>query len=185
MMKDDILDSAIKLFSKNGYEDTNIDDAADDAGITKEMLYYYFKSKAQLFIETILRYERQLEEKVVEIASSESNSDIIAFNIIKLCIDFFTDYKYIADIVISETPVDIRVAEEIKNAKNHFINLISYLIDEGIANGKIRNCNSRITAASMIYYTYTYCRLLGESGAYDKEAVTARISDILMNGMKK
>lgn len=184
-MNDDIFNSAMRLFSEKGYYNTNMEDVANEADVTNETLYYHFQSKSQLFIETIIRYERQLEEKVIEVASAEYSPDIISFKIIKLCVDFFTDYKYIADIFISETSVDTDVAAEIKKVKNHFITLISYLIDEGIADGKIRNCNSRITAGSMIYYIYTYCNLLRESGTYDKEAAAVRINDILMNGMKK
>ncbi|MHB1154652.1 MAG: TetR family transcriptional regulator [Eubacteriales bacterium] len=184
-MKDNIFNSALRLFSEKGYDNTNMDDVADDADVTKETLYYHFQSKSQLFIETIIRYERQLEEKVVEFVSAENDPDIISFNITKLCVDFFTDYKYIADIVMSEIQVEPDAAAEIKKVKNHFSTLISYLIDEGIANGKLRNCNSRITAGSMIYYTYTYCSLMRESGTYDKTAVAARINDLLMNGMKK
>lgn len=184
-MKDELFNSAMRLFSQKGYYQTNMEDIADDADVTKETLYYHFQSKSQLFIETIIRYERQLEEKVVEFASAKYNPDTIAYNITKLCVDSFTDYKYIADVVMLEIQVDTDVAEEIKKVKNHFITLISYLIDEGIANGKIRNCNSRITAGSMIYYMYTYCTLLRENGIYDKEAVAVHINDILMNGMKK
>ena len=40
-----ILDSAIKLFSKKGYEQTSIEELAKEAGIGKGTVYSYFSNK--------------------------------------------------------------------------------------------------------------------------------------------
>lgn len=49
--RDKILNEALKLFMKNGYEKTSLNDIAQKIEITKPALYYYFKNKDELFLE--------------------------------------------------------------------------------------------------------------------------------------
>jgi len=48
-----ILDNARKHFIQKGYAATRTQDIADDAGINKAMLHYYFRSKEKLYQEVI------------------------------------------------------------------------------------------------------------------------------------
>src|SRR5512139_3216729 len=45
-----ILESAIKLFSKRGYNKASVDDICAEAGISKGALYHHFESKQALFL---------------------------------------------------------------------------------------------------------------------------------------
>jgi AcrR family transcriptional regulator len=44
-----IIKTAQKLFAKNGYCSTSMDDIARDVGITKPSIYYYFESKEHIY----------------------------------------------------------------------------------------------------------------------------------------
>ena len=46
--RDEILNTAIRLFSQKGYEGVGVQEICDNAGITKPTLYYFFKSKQGL-----------------------------------------------------------------------------------------------------------------------------------------
>ena len=46
--KNEILNTAIRLFSQKGYEGVGVQEICDNAGITKPTLYYFFKSKQGL-----------------------------------------------------------------------------------------------------------------------------------------
>ena len=48
-----IMNTALELFANNGYENTSVGDIAKAAGISKGLLYNYFRSKEEL-LETIL-----------------------------------------------------------------------------------------------------------------------------------
>ena len=45
-----IIDSALKVFSQNGYKKASIGDIAEKAGISKGMITYYFGSKKTLYL---------------------------------------------------------------------------------------------------------------------------------------
>jgi TetR/AcrR family transcriptional regulator, cholesterol catabolism regulator len=47
----DILDAAVTAFSVNGYRGTSLDEIAQQLGITRQALYYYFPRKVDVLIE--------------------------------------------------------------------------------------------------------------------------------------
>lgn len=48
-----LIELGIQLFSAHSYEDISIDDVAAAAGISKGLLYHYFRSKQKFYVETI------------------------------------------------------------------------------------------------------------------------------------
>jgi AcrR family transcriptional regulator len=47
--KQKILDVSLQMFMQRGFENTYMDDIAGKAGVTKPVIYYYFKDKQTLF----------------------------------------------------------------------------------------------------------------------------------------
>jgi AcrR family transcriptional regulator len=45
-----IIESAIKVFAREGFAKTRMDDVAAEAGLSKGLLYWYFKSKEEIII---------------------------------------------------------------------------------------------------------------------------------------
>lgn len=48
-----LIELGIQLFSARSYEDISIDDVAAEAGVSKGLLYHYFRSKQKFYVETI------------------------------------------------------------------------------------------------------------------------------------
>ncbi|MEX2015994.1 MAG: TetR/AcrR family transcriptional regulator, partial [Candidatus Hydrogenedentales bacterium] len=46
---DRLLDSARRIFAERGYQGTSVREIIEDAGVTRPVLYYYFKNKEALF----------------------------------------------------------------------------------------------------------------------------------------
>ena len=55
--KNQILDSALKVFVKKGYSKTTMDDIVESSGLSKGALYHYYKSKKDLFLSLIDHWE--------------------------------------------------------------------------------------------------------------------------------
>jgi AcrR family transcriptional regulator len=47
--RDRILDAAMEVFAQSGYRRASMDQVAEAAGLTRQAVYHYFKSKADLF----------------------------------------------------------------------------------------------------------------------------------------
>lgn len=65
-----ILDAASRCFAKSGFYGTTIQDIADEAGLTKSMVHYYFESKQALIQElqafAYERHFRRVEQRLAE-----------------------------------------------------------------------------------------------------------------------
>jgi AcrR family transcriptional regulator len=56
-----LLELGIELFSRHGYEDIAIDELAEAGGISKGLLYHYFGSKREFYVETVRAASRRLQ----------------------------------------------------------------------------------------------------------------------------
>ena len=64
--REEILEAAIKIFSRQGYEAARAEDIAHAANIAKGTLYLYFRSKEELYSAAIADAVRQLQELSTE-----------------------------------------------------------------------------------------------------------------------
>lgn len=71
--KQKILDVALDLFSKKGYEGTNLQEIADNVGIVKSALYRHFKSKEELWNCLIENLESYYNDRM----ASRHNNDAL------------------------------------------------------------------------------------------------------------
>lgn len=68
-----LLDAGVKLFSEKGYANTSVREIVELAGVSKPILYYYFKSKEGIF-RSILDYALRQQEHVLEEALKKPGS---------------------------------------------------------------------------------------------------------------
>lgn len=60
--KKQILDAAIRCFARKGFNATSIQEIVDELGMAKGSIYFYFKSKDDLFVSVIEYYGQRLFE---------------------------------------------------------------------------------------------------------------------------
>lgn len=65
-----ILDAAEQCLGRSGYGDTSIRDVAAEAGVSKSLVHYHFKSKEHLFLEVQIGVYNRLAAHVTEAALS-------------------------------------------------------------------------------------------------------------------
>lgn len=112
-VKERIIESATKYFSKYGFHKTTMDEIAKNIHKAKGVLYYYFKSKEELFNEVLKRELGTLKEALLEIVHSNNNAltkltDYIftRFKLLNKTVnyhetlkaDFFEKYHFVKDV---------------------------------------------------------------------------------------
>jgi AcrR family transcriptional regulator len=138
----EITAAALAAFAENGYAATRVDDVAKRAGVSKGLLYLYFKTKEELFKAVIRSF---VAPKVRELSAVVDASDLSAEEFIRG--PFLAMIKSIPD-----SPVRIIVrlmfAEGNKhpdlvgfywnNVVTHAIEMMKKLIAQGVAAGEFR-----------------------------------------------
>jgi AcrR family transcriptional regulator len=88
--KREILEKALDVFVDEGYEDTTFQKIAERCGITRTILYLYFKNKREIFSFSIKLFTEKLEREIRAIGSdpsraqSEKIADILA-KVVETC----------------------------------------------------------------------------------------------------
>lgn len=72
--KQEIIDTALKLFGEKGYEKTSITDIAKAIGVAQGLCYRYFPSKEALFDSAIEQYADVLVEQMVSSKADENQT---------------------------------------------------------------------------------------------------------------
>lgn len=69
--KREILEKSLDVFIEEGYEDTTFQKIAERCGITRTILYLYFKNKREIFTFSIKLFLEKLENAIRSIAANE------------------------------------------------------------------------------------------------------------------
>ena len=106
-----ILDAAKKVFVQKGMSGARMQDIADQAGINKALLHYYFRNKEKLFEVIFLEAANRLFPRINEIFSSD---DPLFEKIEKFCEEYIT--------IIGENPyLPLFVLNEINKDPDYFL----------------------------------------------------------------
>jgi len=99
-----ILDAALKVFAKQGFDAASIRDIADLAGATHPMITYHFGSKDELWRAAVEAMFDRIEREVVEPAARIENDPILRFKLqTVLYVRYCAAHPEHAQITISES----------------------------------------------------------------------------------
>ena len=141
-----LMTAAKDAFIKYGLEGARMQDIANEAGISKSMLHYYFFSKEKLFEKIFRQAVADIFLKLREILDSE---DSVMEKIKRLAneyIDFLLEHPYLPLFVLHESHKDTEAFKHDFLAPHDmtFTNRFVAQIREEIKAGKIRHVNPHI-----------------------------------------
>ena len=142
-----ILQAARRRFAKQGLSKTTMNEIADDLGISKAALYYYFKDKEQIYKQVVASEQAQfiaLAEKLLErrITCTEKLK-IYADHRFASFRDLVNLSKLSFDSLFRFRPV---INDLMKEFKRKELTLIEKILDQGMASGEFRNIDKRFYA---------------------------------------
>lgn len=143
--QDIILDAAKHLFFHKGYENTYVEEIAQEAGISKSTLYEYFKSKQELLIRIFVNIIVETHEQYVEAIGKKTTGfeKLREYSLaIYTCYKNNPQYLNLFDEAlrnakkISEFSLDIK--EKYENSHNATKNLLRSIFEIGVEDGSLR-----------------------------------------------
>jgi TetR/AcrR family transcriptional regulator len=97
-----ILDAAHVVFVRSGTAGARMQEIADEAGVNKALLHYYFRNKSRLAAAVFQRVAQGLFLRVSEILGSDADIEDKVRQVIRLYLDQLTKTPYAPAYVISE-----------------------------------------------------------------------------------
>lgn len=182
--KEVILQTAIGLFIKNGFQVVSIDDIANNAQVTKASVYYYFESKAELFKESIVALMRRIRERIIEMLGSDKPlyerlmEVTVAHLQATMTIDIDGFMRESRTSLTSDQVHEIKAAEE-----NMFVSIEQAFLD-AIEKGEIPRIHAKFAAHSYIALVKVgnYRQADGSSLFSDVEEAASSIMRVFWKG---
>jgi len=150
-----ILEKALTVFVDDGFEDATFQKIADRCGITRTILYLYFKNKRELFSYSIKQFLTSIEEKIKAICadkkltSTEKITNIL-FDIFKLFEQNRQLLSIILDYLLHVSKSDVNPEERIRRRTVRLRHILSSIIIEGIKTGELKKIKIK-TAYEYLY----------------------------------
>ncbi|MCK4255960.1 TetR/AcrR family transcriptional regulator [candidate division WOR-3 bacterium] len=151
MKREIILQIARKLFARYGLKKTSVDDIATEAKIGKTTIYYYFKSKQDIFKAVVDRELAILKNAISEAISKEDSPQekLRAFILTRISHlrKLVNLYRVTKDIVTELLP-DLEKIREY-----HFreeIDIVKEILTEGVNKGTFKAKRIGLTALAII-----------------------------------
>jgi|SRR5208282_4579776 len=72
--KTEIVDAAARVFSRKGFSGARMDDIVAESGLSKGLLYWYFKSKDSIIVAIMERLFRPEMDRIRRLASAEGSA---------------------------------------------------------------------------------------------------------------
>ena len=83
--RDQLIQTAVKLFAKHGYHATGVDTIAAESGVTKRTLYAHFGSKEELVVAALRQYDEafrnEFMQRVAERAKTPRGQLLAVFDV--------------------------------------------------------------------------------------------------------
>ena len=161
-----LVDVARKLFAKNGFENTSMNDIALEANRGRRTLYTYFNSKEEIYLAVIQTELERLFERMEEVARKNISPEEKIVQLIFAHLDVMKEAVYRNGNLRAEFFRDIWKVEAVrKNFDKNEINLFRRIMNEGIDKGVFDIRNVRLTA-EITHYCLKGCEVPYIYGRY-------------------
>ena len=178
-----VLKIAAQLFLEKSYGRTSMNDVADRLNITKPALYHYFDNKEDIFLECYRLGAGLIEEILNDIAAHcgtglQKVEAFIHSYATAMTINFA---RCVMRIDESDLTNDARA--EVRTYKRKIDRRLRSFIQEGIEDGSIGACDSKIAAFSIAGALNWICTWYEPDGALSPEEIAGQFACTLTQGL--
>jgi AcrR family transcriptional regulator len=144
-----IFKTAVRLFAQNGYEGTSVDQIASACYMAKGTLYYYFRSKEELFNYCVDLGMKVLKRNIVMRSAMATDPVDKIKRVIAIQFELMEKYeKFIALLFSQMWGVDDRQSR-LRQYISEYLFILKEIIDECSAAGFIEKGKSDVYAADL------------------------------------
>jgi AcrR family transcriptional regulator len=153
--RNQILEKALTVFINDGFEDATFQKIADQCGITRTILYLYFKNKKEIFNYSIKQMLLKAEEKINVIRTDNSlNSTVKLTNVLLSIFTLLEQNRQLLSIILDYllhlSKNNTNPEERVRHRTVKLRHILSSMIIEGVKAGEFKKLNFK-TANDYLY----------------------------------
>jgi len=144
-----ILEKALTVFIDDGFEDTTFQKIADRCGITRTILYLYFKNKKEIFTYSIKQMLLSVEEDINKIRCDKSLNS--AEKITKVLLDILSNFEknsqllsIVLDYLLLISKNDVDPEKRVRRRTVRLRHILSSIVIDGIKCGELKSSSIKV-----------------------------------------
>ena len=161
--KEHILRTALDVFAREGYKDSNLSLIAEEAGLSRPTIYQYFHDKTEIYYYAVKLVTGRLFTRYSAIAWGEGDDDeivrmkAILSDIIDEAIANEDSLMNLMAVMLSAKKEGVDFADVIQHRTAKLSILFKRLIRQGITNGTIKAVDIATAATELFGIAETIC----------------------------
>ncbi len=157
--RNQILKAATTAFTRKGYHNTTMDDIVKESGLSKGAIYWYFKSKKEIFLSLADRYIDSGKDQILKVAALKINV-VQKLRLILQTVcgtdetihdtrNVLEERKLIGEFW-QQAVIDPEIHAKFKEIYDFWLNFGQGLVQDGAASGEFREVDAEAVTALLI-----------------------------------
>jgi len=184
--QEQLIEIAVRLFARKGYEGTSLRDIADEAKITKAALYYHFPNKEALYERIVLESMQSLVDSV-RTAMAAGSTPIERVRIFMLASADFLDRSrnsWIAGSNAFWSGSEAAIRDATVHLRDEYEKLLRTGIRDAIAKGQFRQVEPAMAGRMLLSMLNHISRWHSPGGRLTTRQVIDMYLDMAFDGLK-
>jgi AcrR family transcriptional regulator len=185
-VKERLLRVATRLFARNGFEGTSVQDIVDAAGVTKGAMYHYYGSKDDLLYEV---YHQLLTMQMTRLTDIVKGSGSAEERLRAAAVDVVvSSLANLDDMIVFFRSLHMLPADrqtQVRAERRAYHDQFRSLVEEGMAAGSFRTA---VPADVVVHYFLSAVNQIGSwfrpGGPLTAQEVGEQYADLLIGGLR-
>lgn len=166
--KEKLIDTALELFSSQGYTGTTVKDIAKEAGVTDGLIYHYFSSKEELLHAVLAKHNFLEDVQHILQFHDELHVDQTLYRLGERLLKLMVNKSSFVVMIFGEAQRNEMIAKRLEALVNKGVTALGSFLEKRAENGEIKNFDYKSLARHFIGSLFIYFMTYGK-GRTEKE----------------
>ncbi|HEU5109957.1 MAG TPA: TetR/AcrR family transcriptional regulator [Micromonosporaceae bacterium] len=176
-----MLDAAVRVFSRRGFHAASMDEVAEEAGISKPMVYAYLGAKDQLFVACLHREgTRLLEAIAAEVGAGGLPPDEQLWRGLRAFFRFVGAHRDGWAVLYRQARADVAFAAELARMRRRIVEVVAGMLARVVAAQglPVREAELEATAYALVGAGESLADWLADHSEEDPERTATRMMNV-------
>ncbi len=182
----DILVAAAQVFARDGYAYATLDDVAAQMGVSRGVIYYYFRNKEELLIELLTTASGEASERLEAIIARGDPADVtLRAALWDLASHMFADIDRYANLVAGPGRLRDQSWMATQPIRHRYRGLIRGIIESGIRTGMFVDLDPGLMTLVVLQTVLGIVQWYQPDGRLPPDVVTEQMIELAMRSVRR
>ncbi|TCB91294.1 TetR/AcrR family transcriptional regulator [Micromonospora zingiberis] len=179
-----MLDAAVRVFSRHGYHGASMDEVAERAGISKPMVYAYLGTKEELFVACLHREGTRMMEAIAGAAAPDLPADERLWRGLRAFFGFVGAHRDGWAVLYRQARAERAFADELAGMRTRIVEVVAGMLDHALrAEGReVAETDLEVVAYALVGATESLADWLADHPEADPEKTATRMMNVAWLG---